>query len=68
MAGSEDQVVDVERQAIRLHKEITHSRLQLVPTAGHMLHYSPVANVVEAVNLAAGRGTDQVRTASRISL
>jgi pimeloyl-ACP methyl ester carboxylesterase len=68
MAGSEDQVVDVERQAIRLHKEIAHSRLQLVPTAGHMLHYAPAANVVEAVNAAAGQGTDQVRTSSRISL
>ena len=52
MAGSEDQVADVGRQSIRLHEQIPHSQLELVPGAGHMVHHAvphQVANAVEAV-------------------
>ena len=52
MAGSDDQVVDVGRQAIRLHEQIPHSELELVPGAGHMVHHAvpqQVADAVEAV-------------------
>ena len=52
MAGSDDQVVDVGRQAIRLHEQIPYSELELVPGAGHMVHHAvpqQVADAVEAV-------------------
>jgi pimeloyl-ACP methyl ester carboxylesterase len=53
MAGSEDQVVDVGRHAIRLHEQIPHSDLRLIPGAGHMVHHAvpeQVAELVEAVS------------------
>jgi pimeloyl-ACP methyl ester carboxylesterase len=52
MAGSEDKVVDVGRHAIRLHEQIPHSELQLVPGAGHMVHHAvpeQVAEMIEAL-------------------
>lgn len=52
MAGSDDQVVDVGRHAIRLHQQIAHSELGLVPGAGHMVHHAvpeQVADMIEAV-------------------
>jgi pimeloyl-ACP methyl ester carboxylesterase len=39
MASTEDRVVNVERQAVRLHQEIVHSILRLLPKVGHMIHY-----------------------------
>ena len=64
MAGSDDQVADVGRQSIRLHEQIPHSQLELVPGAGHMVHHAvpqQVANAVEAVASAhrgSGRGPE----------
>jgi pimeloyl-ACP methyl ester carboxylesterase len=52
MAGSDDQAVDVGRHAIRLHEQIPHSELRLVPEAGHMVHHAvpeQVAKMIEAV-------------------
>jgi pimeloyl-ACP methyl ester carboxylesterase len=52
MAGSDDQVVDVGRHAIRLRQQIAHSELGLVPGAGHMVHHAvpeQVADMIEAV-------------------
>ena len=49
MAGSDDQVVDVGRHAIRLRQQIAHSELQLVPAAGHMVHHAVPGQVVEAI-------------------
>jgi pimeloyl-ACP methyl ester carboxylesterase len=53
MAGSDDQVVDVGRHAIRLHEQIPHSELELVPGAGHMAHYAVPQQVAEAVEAVA---------------
>ena len=49
MAGSDDQVVDVGRHAIRLRQQIAHSELQLVPAAGHMVHHAVPGQVAETV-------------------
>jgi pimeloyl-ACP methyl ester carboxylesterase len=49
IAGKEDKVVDVNRHAVRLHEEIPHSILQLVPGAGHMVHHAVPDQVVEAI-------------------
>jgi pimeloyl-ACP methyl ester carboxylesterase len=40
VAGDQDQVVDIGQQAMRLHQDIPHSTLKLVPNAGHMLPYA----------------------------
>jgi pimeloyl-ACP methyl ester carboxylesterase len=54
MAGDEDEVVDRGQQAVRIHQEIPHSTLRLVPNAGHMFHYAVPDQVAEAVNAVAG--------------
>ena len=43
VAGADDLVVDPESQSARLHSELPHSTLDLVPETGHMVHYD--ANV-----------------------
>src|SRR3954453_12262471 len=53
VAGTEDQVVDVGRHAVRLQGDIPGSELRLVPGAGHMVHHAVpglVAELVEAVS------------------
>jgi pimeloyl-ACP methyl ester carboxylesterase len=54
MAGSEDQVVDVGRHSIRLHEQIPHSELRLVPGAGHMVHHAVPGQVVAMVEAVSG--------------
>ena len=39
LAGSVDQIVDVQKQSVRLHQAIAHSELILQQDAGHMVHY-----------------------------
>ena len=43
VAGADDLVVDPESQSARLHSELPHSTLDVVPETGHMVHYD--ANV-----------------------
>ncbi|WP_336470427.1 alpha/beta fold hydrolase, partial [Caldimonas tepidiphila] len=56
LAGAEDKVVDPQAHAARLHKEIPHSDLHVLPAEGHMLHYAVPEKVVEAVDRVAGAG------------
>ena len=49
IAGIGDRVVDLQRQALRLHREIPHSHLRTQAGAGHMLHYAAPHVVVQAV-------------------
>jgi pimeloyl-ACP methyl ester carboxylesterase len=56
MAGTEDRVVNV-KQPRRLHAQIQHSILRLVPGVGHMLHYAVPEAVAEAIEGAGGLGT-----------
>jgi pimeloyl-ACP methyl ester carboxylesterase len=55
MAGREDKVADVGRQSVRLHEEIPHSSIRLVPNVGHMLHYAVPEEVVAAIETVSGR-------------
>ena len=48
MAGTKDRVVSAKQPA-RLHAQIPHSVLRMVPDVGHMLHYAVPEEVVEAV-------------------
>jgi pimeloyl-ACP methyl ester carboxylesterase len=50
IAGDGDRVVDLQRHAVRLHREIPHSRLLTQAGLGHMLHYGAPDVVVQAVD------------------
>jgi pimeloyl-ACP methyl ester carboxylesterase len=49
IAGDGDGVIDPEHNAVRLHKEISHSDLLMEPGAGHMAHYADPARIMDAV-------------------
>jgi pimeloyl-ACP methyl ester carboxylesterase len=59
IAGADDKVVDVDRHAVRLHEEIPHSVLRLVPGAGHMVHHAVPEQVAEALEAVSGAGDDR---------
>lgn len=56
MAGAEDRVINAEQPA-RLHAQIPHSTLRLVPGVGHMIHYAVPEEVAEAIEEAGGLAT-----------
>ena len=39
VAGAGDHIIDPDAQSGRLHRELPHSTLFIVPDAGHMVHY-----------------------------
>lgn len=49
LAGCEDRVASARANALRFHKEVPHSDLQLEPGCGHMLHYAHPAAIMAAV-------------------
>ena len=49
LAGDADEIVDFESQALRLHKELPASTLDVFKGTGHMLHHYDPARVVQAV-------------------
>jgi pimeloyl-ACP methyl ester carboxylesterase len=54
MAGREDQAAKVGRQSVRLHEDVPHSSIRLVPDVGHMLHYAVPEEVVAAIETVSG--------------
>jgi pimeloyl-ACP methyl ester carboxylesterase len=55
MAGREDKVAKVGRQSVRLHEEVPHSSIRLVPDVGHMLHYAVPEEIVAAIETVLGQ-------------
>jgi pimeloyl-ACP methyl ester carboxylesterase len=49
VAGEDDQIVDVERHAARLHDKLPRSELTIVPRQGHMVHHHAPEQLVWAV-------------------
>jgi len=49
MAGTEDRVVNHRKHAVRLHHNIAHSALRLIPGVGHMVHYAVPGQVVDEI-------------------
>ena len=66
MAGAKDRVVK-DSQAVRLHEEIPHSILRLIPGVGHMVHYAVPDEVTRAVE-EAGRPATIFHRADRASV
>jgi pimeloyl-ACP methyl ester carboxylesterase len=55
MAGREDKVAKVGRQSVRLHEEVPHSSIRIVPDVGHMLHYAVPEEIVAAIETVLGQ-------------
>lgn len=49
LVGSDDKIVDPEAHSVRLHRELPHSQLAIVPHAGHMVHYAQPDEAIAAV-------------------
>jgi pimeloyl-ACP methyl ester carboxylesterase len=60
LAGSADQIVDVQKQSVRLHEAIPHSELLVQQDEGHMVHYHASHIVEQAV--------DKLASASRLAV
>lgn len=66
VAGGDDQVADVGRQSERLHRELPHSELLVLPGLGHMVHHLAPDQVVAAVDRVANKqGSDRAMCAMR---
>ena len=61
VAGTKDRVVDMGRPAARLQGKIPGSELQLVPGAGHMVHYAMPGLVAELVGAVSARSAGTPR-------
>lgn len=48
-AGADDGVVDPQAHSGRLHRDVPHSRLVVVPGCGHMVHYAVPDVIVAAL-------------------
>ncbi|WP_375407694.1 alpha/beta fold hydrolase [uncultured Methylobacterium sp.] len=53
VAGSGDKIVDVDDQAVRLHRELPTSSLHVVEGCGHMVHHTAPRDVMAAVDAVA---------------
>lgn len=49
VAGAGDRIVDLEHNALRLHRDIQHSDLIVEEGVGHMAHYADPRRIMEAV-------------------
>jgi pimeloyl-ACP methyl ester carboxylesterase len=56
LTGDADRIVNMERQAQRLHRAIPGSRIDVLRGAGHMIHHLDPARIIRAVDLIARGG------------
>ncbi len=50
IAGDGDRIVNVEEQAQRFHRDVSHSELIVEPGVGHMAHYADPQTILDAVS------------------
>ena len=50
IAGEQDRLIDIEKQSTRLHRDVKQSTLLRVVGAGHMVHQTAIAQVMEAID------------------
>jgi len=56
MSGDADGIVDVDRQARRLHGAVPGSRIDILRGAGHMIHHLDPGRMIRAIDLIASGG------------
>lgn len=49
IAGSDDKLIDIDRQSSQLHDDIPHSTFHRIPGNGHMVHQTATKSVMSAV-------------------
>ena len=49
-AGEDDKVVSPDRQARKLHSQLSNSELHVIPGEGHMVHYGQLEQIVAAID------------------
>jgi pimeloyl-ACP methyl ester carboxylesterase len=54
IAGRDDQIVDTRRQSIALHDVVRQSKIRVVPSFGHMVHYATSDVVADEAHLLPG--------------
>lgn len=54
IAGEGDRLIDTDRQSAQLSQDIVHSTFRSVPGSGHMVHQTAMADVMAAIDEAAG--------------
>jgi len=62
VAGDQDQYVDFARHSARLQEDIRDSVLIRVPGNGHMIHYTAIQSVMDAIDRASAEPTDIATT------
>ena len=62
IAGSEDRIVDTDRQSVRLQEELSNATFYRVPECGHMVHHI-VPELVVAAIVAIGVARSEERAA-----
>jgi pimeloyl-ACP methyl ester carboxylesterase len=66
--GLDDRVID-QKQSVRLHEDVSHSELKVLPGVGHMIHHlapdEVMAGIVSAVGNQAATGADEHAAAGR---
>jgi pimeloyl-ACP methyl ester carboxylesterase len=67
VAGEQDLLVITRWQARRLHERLPQTRLHVVPGAGHMVHHTATAQVMEAVYEAWHMSEPLVTTSSSLA-
>jgi pimeloyl-ACP methyl ester carboxylesterase len=66
-AGEGDKVVAPEAQSVRLHRDLPHSDLTVLPGAGHMVHYALVEEINNVIDrMSADPDTNQVESSMSV--
>lgn len=66
-AGEGDKIVAPEAQSLRLHRDLPHSDLTVLPGAGHMVHYALADEITNAIDRMSA-GPDTKHLESRMSV
>jgi pimeloyl-ACP methyl ester carboxylesterase len=59
ITGDADHIITGSRQSMRLHVDIPHSRLRVLPGLGHMIHYFAPDEIAASVAAPPGRAFER---------
>ena len=64
IAGTDDKIVDTDKQSTRLHQDVKDSTLHRIAGAGHMVHQTATDDVMAAIDEAAGANVGRTQPRS----
>jgi pimeloyl-ACP methyl ester carboxylesterase len=65
IAGSDDRLIDTDRQSGRLHADLIQSSFHRIPGNGHMVHQTATAAVMQAIREAAHAASSRSSRAAK---